>query len=298
MKSLSILIPEYRDLCVEQVKALASQCSAIADFSWEIIIVDDGTPLDDALNIIQLNHVIDSIDNRCRFITRRHNYGRSSTRNFLANEARFDTLLYIDSGLMPNPQFVEKYVENIGKCPVVCGNIAVDKGSISLTNLRCKNELKAEKKFTAQKHAQNPYKNFHTGNFMIDRRLMLDNPMREDIKTYGYEDTLFGKQLAEKNNPVLHIDNPVFFIRFEGNECFLEKTKESIYTLYNYREELEDYSPLLHFVNKLKAYHLLWVSHIIYMWFSKAMEKNLKGNNPSLFIFSLYRVCLLSKLIL
>lgn len=297
MKSLSILIPEYKDFCVEQLKALSAQCKAVADFSWEIIVADDGTPPDDALNIIQLNNLINSIAG-CRLIMRDNNYGRSSTRNFLANEASFDTLLYIDSGLMPNPHFVEKYVENIGKAQVVCGNIGVDKDYIDLTNLRCKNELKAEKRFTSKKHAKDPYKNFHSGNFMINRQLILDYPFREDIKTYGYEDTLFGKQLAEKKISILHIDNPVLFVRFESNARFLEKIKEGITTLYNYREELIGYSPLLHFVNKLEYFHLLWIPHIIYMCLIYTMESNLKGNNPSLFVFSLYRVCLLSELIL
>lgn len=293
MKSLSILIPEYKDLCVEQLKALSAQCRAVADFSWEIIITDDGTPLESALNTFSVNDIYG-----CKLLMRHNNYGRSSTRNFLAHEAMYDTLLYIDSGLMPNPHFVEKYVENIGKAQVVCGNIAVDKDCIDLTNLRCKNELKAEKRFTSEKHAKEPYKNFHSGNFMIDRKLILDNPFREDIKTYGYEDTLFGKQLYEKKVSILHINNPVLFVRFESNARFLEKTKEGINTLYKYREEIEGYSPLLHFVNKLKDYHLLWIPHIIYSWLVNIMESNLKGNNPSLFVFSLYRVCLLSKLIL
>lgn len=302
MKGLSILIPEYKDDVVEQARLLAAQCKAVvadkiaagrmpSPFGWEIIVADDGTP-DDFQSV---NAGLESIEG-CKLIRRGRNYGRSSTRNFLALKAKFDNLLFIDSGLKPNPYFVEKYVENIGKSLVVCGNIEVDKACINMENLRCKNELKAQKRFTAEKHAMQPYKNFHSGNFMIDRQTMLDNPMREDITTYGYEDTLFGKMLSEKNISIRHIHNPALFVRFESNERFLEKTEEGISTLYKYRKELVGYSPLLDFVNKLSKWHLLWIPHIIYIFFGVLMSDNLKGRNPSVKFFSLYRVCLLSHL--
>lgn len=307
MKALSILIPVYGESVLWQVKLLHAQCSAIKDLSWEIVVAEDGRPrkaacsdaggISEASNAADIDDCNDEVAGmlHCRLIKREKNSGRAAIRNFLAREARFDNLLYIDAGLKPNPHLVENYVDNIGKSLVVCGNIAVDKACINMENLRCRNELRAQKRFTAAKHAIEPYKNFHTTAFMIDRQTMLANPLREDIRTYGYEDTLFGKQLADKHVSIRHIDNPVLFITFESNSRYLKKTEEAMYTLYNYRGELEDYSPLLHVVHLFQKLHLLWLPIIIGRCFVDKMVDNLTGRCPNLKLYSLYRVCLLAE---
>lgn len=310
MKELSILIPVYGEHILWQVKLLYAQCCAIKDLSWEIVVAEDGRPqqgtscydngiseagsYNDSLTEGSGNDEIAAMAH-CRLIKREKNSGRAAIRNFLAREARFNTLLYLDAGLKPNPHLVENYVDNIGKSLVVCGNIAVDKACINMENLRCRNELRAQKRFTAAKHAIEPYKNFHTTAFMIDHRTMLANPMREDIRTYGYEDTLFGKQLADKHISILHIDNPVMFTSFESNSRYLEKTEEAMYTLYNYREELEHYSPLLHVVHLFQKLHLLWLPIIIDRCFVDKIVDNLTGRHPNLQLYSLFRVCLLAR---
>ena len=310
MKELSILIPVYGENILWQVKLLHAQCSALRDLSWEIVVAEDGRPqqgtscydngiseagsYNDSLTEGSGNDKIAAMAH-CRLIKREKNSGRAAIRNFLAREARFNTLLYIDAGLKPNPHLVENYVDNIGKSLVVCGNIAVDKACINMENLRCRNELRAQKRFTAAKHAIEPYKNFHTTAFMIDHRTMLANPMREDIRTYGYEDTLFGKQLAEGLVSVLHIDNPILFTSFESNSIYLKKTEEAIQTLFDYRFELEHYSPLLHVVHLLYKLHLLWLPIAMGRCFGDKMVDNLKGRHPNLQLYSLYRVCLLAR---
>lgn len=288
MQGLSILIPVYRDSCVAQVVALHAQCLGL-DKPWEIVVADDGSPSPcDALNdeIATLTH--------CRLIKRQENVGRAAIRNFLAREARFDTLLYIDAGMMPSEGFVAAYVENMGKADVVVGSLKVAEGSVDLSNLRCKNEMKAEHGYSVVKSNEQPYKNFHSGNFMAERQVVLDNPFREDIKTYGYEDTLFGKGLADRHVSILHIENPLLFVRFESNERFLEKTREAMLTLYAYRHELKGYSALLHLVDSLQRYHLLWITVWINRLISTAVSRRLMGDKPSVFLYNVFRVGCLS----
>ena len=129
---------------------------------------------------------------------------------------------------------------------------------------------------------------------MAKRQVVLDNPFREDIKTYGYEDTLFGKQLADRHVSIIHIDNPLLFVRFESNERFLEKTREAMLTLYTYRHELKGYSALLHLVDRLKRYHLLWITVWINRLISTAVRRRLLGNKPSVFLYNVFRVGCLS----
>lgn len=292
MKAVSILIPVYNDNIVWQVTMLRNQCKAIDGLQWEIVVADDGS----SEEYLRRNRPLLSMEG-CRFIVRGQDYGRAANRNFLAQQARYDTLLYIDSGLKPNPHFVENYVNNVDKAEVVCGNIAVDPDHVDMANLRCRNELKAQQRFTAERHAMDPYKNFHTGNFMIQRRVMLAHPLREDIKTYGYEDTLFGKDLSIKGVSIRHIENPVMFVRFESNTRYVEKTREAIVTLYNYRHELEGYSPLLHLACLAGRYHLAGAVRLFHSLFGRMMEANLESRHPNLHVFSIYRLCLLVNMI-
>lgn len=288
MKGLSILIPVYCDSCVDQVKQLCRQCLGLK-MLWEIIVADDGSPKAAA----SLNDEVAEMDG-CRLIKRPVNVGRAAIRNFLAHEARFDTLIYVDAGMIPSKRFIAAYVKYIGKAEVVVGSLKVAKERIDLSNLRCKNELRAERKFSLRKRNMSPYTNFHSGNFMIDRMTMLDNPFSEKIKTYGYEDTLLGKGLADKHVSIIHIDNPLFFVRFESNARFLEKTKEALQTLYDLREELQGYSSMLRLVSHLQRYHLLWTTVWIKWLYSRGIKNNLLGPNPRLFLFNIFRICYLS----
>jgi len=133
---------------------------------------------------------------------------------------------------------------------------------------------------------------------MIRRQTMLDHPFRGEIKTYGYEDTLFGKGLAEKHVSILHIDNPLYFVRFEPNARYLEKTREAMLTLYTYREELQGYSGLLTLVSRLQHSHLLRITMWITMWITRltkdALTQSLSGNHPRLWMYNIYRICCLS----
>ncbi|EGN56094.1 glycosyl transferase family 2 [Hallella multisaccharivorax DSM 17128] len=288
MKGLSILIPVYCDSCVDQVKQLCRQCLGLK-MLWEIIVADDGSPGAAA----SLNDEVAEMEG-CRLIKRPVNIGRAAIRNFLAHEARFDTLIYMDAGMIPSEDLVGTYMRYTGKAKVVCGSIGVSKDCIDDTNLRCLNELKAEKAFSLRKRNMSPYTNFHSGNFMIDRMTMLDNPFSEKIKTYGYEDTLLGKSLADKHVSIIHIDNPLFFVHFESNARFLEKTEEALRTLYDLREELQGYSSLLRLVSHLQRYHLLWITVWIKWLYSRSIKNNLLGPTPKLFLFNIFRICYLS----
>lgn len=196
--------------------------------------------------------------------------------------------------MMPSEGFVDAYVKNMGKADVVVGSLKVAEECMDLSNLRCKNEMKAERGYSVDKSNEHPYKNFHSGNFMAKRQVVHDNPFREDIKTYGYEDTLFGKGLADRHVSILHIDNPLLFVRFESNSRFLEKTEEAMRTLYAYREELKGYSALLHLVDSLQRHHLLWITVWINRLISVAIRRKLKGDRPSVFLYNVFRVCSLS----
>ena len=112
INSLSILIPTYNNVCFELVKTLQAQAALLSDFEYEILVADDGST---DLSTITTNRKINEIEN-CRYIEREKNVGRSAIRNFLAKEAKYEWLLFIDSDLhIDNTDFVKKYSLAEGK---------------------------------------------------------------------------------------------------------------------------------------------------------------------------------------
>ena len=95
INNLSILIPTYNNVCLELVKDLQVQASLLSDFSYELLVADDGST--DKMTVKE-NLAINDLEN-CRYIEREKNEGRAVIRNFLAKEAKYEWLLFIDSNM-------------------------------------------------------------------------------------------------------------------------------------------------------------------------------------------------------
>lgn len=287
-KSLSILIPTYNDICVTLVQDLLDQCKDVAGLHFEILVGDDGSTsqasIDANSKIANLPH--------CRFITCGKNRGRAAIRNFLAREARYEWLLFIDSHMsVINAAFIEKYLSHTVDDGILYGGYKiVGDEDAHRGNLRWKYEVSCEETLTAENRMKNPYANFHTSNFCIPCEVMRSHPLDERFTHYGYEDVLYGKALKMAGIPIRHIDNPVGFGRFEDNGKFLHKTEEALSTLYQFREEIGDYSRMLTIIKKMKRYHLLWIPRCLYALLRSFLSHNLTGKHPSLKAFDLYRL--------
>lgn len=289
---LSILIPAYKDNVVKQVGSLQRQCKTLEGngLAWEIVVADDGSPR----AFFEVNSSVAEMEG-CRLLRRKENCGRSSTRNLLAREARYELLLYQDAGTLPGEGLVERFLKNAGNADVVCGSFTVSEAAALNGNLRCRYELRGQRRLTAARRNEHPYRCFHVNNFMVRRKVMLDNPFDETMSGYGYEDVLLGKELEKSGVKVLHIDNPVAYPSFEDNAAFLDKTASAIDTLYIYRDVLQGYSGMLDVVQKLLRHRLLWLPCRMMRRFSRRIELNLKSHNPSLLLFDLYRIGLLAE---
>ena len=125
---------------------------------------------------------------------------------------------------------------------------------------------------------------------MAHRKLIGTTPYNEQIKHYGFEDVLLGKRFKALNAHVNHIDNPVLFDDFEMNAVFLHKTEEALRTLSTFQTELKGYSNLLEMAEKLHRMHTDRVVAWLYKLLHKPLKHNLKGNNPSVFLFNIYKL--------
>ena len=283
-KSLSILLPTYNCNCVRLVTELQRQCvESKADF--EIIVADDGSP---NKNYIEENQEIRRLKG-ITYIIREQNIGRSAIRNFLVSKAQKEWLLFIDGDLsLDNPHFISNYLQAEGDVIVggieIGGNREAWKG-----NLRYRYEQAYKSKNSLENRQENPSQHLAT-NFMAHRKFIGNNPYEEQITHYGYEDVLLGKMLHRQGADIRHIKNPVLFCDFESNAMYLKKTEEALRTLYRFRNELADYSTLLHTVEKIKKIRAVWAFKLTYLLFNKFIKHCLQGNNPGIFWFNVYKL--------
>ena len=191
MAELSILIPTYNDDCVSLVTGLQQQAESL-HIDYEVLVADDGST-DVAVKIS--NRAINQLPH-CRFVERPENVGRAAIRNFLASQARYAWLLFIDGDMvLTHPDYLRQYL-NVMLTPSL--RLTVAYGGLSIAplqpgNLRSMYEHAAAPEHTLERRQQFPYHDFHTANFLIPRQLMLQHPFDERFRHYGYEDVLFGR---------------------------------------------------------------------------------------------------------
>ena len=290
--SLSILIPTFNNVCVELVNSLQAQAVVLPGLNYEILVADDGSTQPDT---VAANQAINRIEG-CRYIVRKENVGRASIRNFLAREAQGEWLLFIDSDMVVRKSdYVASYLQTIEAhslhARLFYGGYTTSFAQADKHNLRYLFEQRNPQNANCQLRQQSPYADFHTSNFLIARTLMLQFPLDERFKHYGYEDVLFGKTLQENGIEICHIDNPLSFETFESNLAFLNKTEEGLRTLFCFRRELGSYSRLLQVVDNLERLPLVCkLTRNIFPFVSLHIKSRLTGNKPSVFWFNIYKL--------
>lgn len=282
---LSILLPVYNCSCVALVTELQRQCVECGT-EFEIIVADDGSSV---ASYIEHNLRIERLDG-VRYITRKQNVGRSAIRNFLISQAQGEWLLFIDGDLtLDNSHFIRRYLQ--AKSNVVVGGIRIGGDPNRWkNNLRYHYEKAYEQKNTPQDRQCHATKHFRTTNFLAHKDIMMEHSFDENFVQYGYEDVLFGKSLAMDHIAITHIDNPITLDFFESNSEFLDKTEQSLRTLYTFRNQLKGYSQLLETAEKIKKLHLQKLVNAAYFLVGQRIKKHLQGNNPSIFLFNVYKL--------
>ena len=283
-KSISILLPTYNCTCVALVRALQAQCVATG-IDFEILVADDAST---DKSCIVTNRAIEALEG-VRYIVRNVNVGRSAIRNFLVNEASKEWLLFIDGDLsLDNPQLIRNYLDADGD--VIVGGLKIGGDeNVWKSNLRYRYERASEEQINAINRAKRPYQHLST-NFMVRKTLTGDHPYNTNFKRYGYEDVLLGKDFQRKKLKVRHIDNAVLFDSFEPNDVFIAKTEESLRTLYHFKSELNGYSKLLAMAEKINRLHCVGAVSFLYKLTNKPIKRQLQSNNPSVFLFNIYKL--------
>jgi glycosyltransferase involved in cell wall biosynthesis len=293
---LSILIPTYNQDISKLVNDLYLQAKeSYTDF--EIIVMEDCSNL-----YVAENKKIKQLD-FCRHIELDQNIGRSAIRNKLADEAKFNHLLFIDCDAeVCTTHFVEKYLSFCKEECVVIGGTAYDENEQNPAfSLRLKYGRIREARSAIQRSKHNTYHNFATFNFLISKSLFNKVRFDETIRGYGHEDTLFGHQLHELGCDFIQIENPLIHRGLDNNETFIQKTEEgtrNLYLLYQtgHYPFLIDESKLLHTFVKIRSWKLNSLFALKFIFTKKILRWLLNRKSPSLLLYDLYKILFLCKL--
>ena len=284
---LSILIPTYNYSIVELVRNVHKQ-AIIAKIPFEIIVIDDCSTNQD---IINKNDVIENLA-FCSYIKNKKNLGRTATRNSLAKKATYNLLLFLDADVLPKyDDFINRFELNLNsKYKVIYGGVCYDqeKPERELI-LRWKYGHHRETK-SVKERLKEPY-TIVSSSLLINKEVFFENNTSKS-NTYGL-DILFSGNLLKNNILVKHIDNPVYHLGLENSTSFLNKSLEAVkstYLLENNNQINKDLRPLQKSYLFLKKWKVDGLFYVFIKLLNKPIKSNLLSNNPSMFLFDIYRL--------
>ncbi|MFC6999292.1 glycosyltransferase family 2 protein [Rufibacter roseus] len=290
VSEISILIPVYNQNVLPLVEALLLQASSLT-VPYEIRVYDDGS----SAEVKSVNQRLSSQPNVV-YQEVAENIGRSKIRYLLAQEAQYEWLLFLDNDVLPAKEdFLLKYIQN-SKAPVAVGGVAYQEKYPREAKLRWlygKNREQASS-FNRQK---TPYDRVFFSNLLLKKQVFLTAMAGIAVQGYGHEDSLFAHRLKLEQVDVQHLDNYVYHLGLESADVFLAKTEQAIENLVHLQktEGLGQESMLFKTYCKLKSTGLVGRLKSQLHWLLPVLRRNLRSENPSLFLFDLYKLLLLIK---
>jgi GT2 family glycosyltransferase len=286
---LSILIPIYNQSIVKLVEELKLQCVK-AKIAFEIICLDDFSNQKTKNNNRSVNELMG-----VNYVELSENIGRSKIRNRLANLARYDHLLFIDSdSKIGHKKYIKNYLQHISKNQdvVICGGT-----SYSTHPPKSKDKYLH---WIYGTHRESPKANirnkrseelFHSNNFVCHRKVILMHSFDSTIDGYGYEDLEWALRLQKAGIKVDHIDNPLIHSGLKNKQQFLNDTKQSLTNLaILYRDGKIPNSRLIRFYKKLEKFGLLRLSLKLLNWKKDQIFDKLMEDKPKLIYLDLYKL--------
>lgn len=284
---VSILIPVFGESIDAQLASLAAEAKGL-DYPVEIIVCDDASPSP------KEPHFSDYKGVDFKFLQLDENMGRARIRNYLAEQASFNILIFIDADCQPIlGNFISNYVSQSNDSNVLVGGqlFAAEKPSSQKVQLRWLYGTKVEAR-ALKERKKFPYTSFMANNFCISKSLLNQYPFDSKHTGYGHEDTLFGMQLRNFDVEVVHIENPIRHLGAETNEQFLDKTEEGVRnlaTLY-LQGKLDSHVRLIKTYEQLLYTGFVGLTRNIMAKRQNGYRKNLVGPSPNLRKFSLFKL--------
>jgi glycosyltransferase involved in cell wall biosynthesis len=289
---ISLLIPVYDYDIIALVHGMKNALGKVPEFC-EILIGDDGSSPEYKEKYKSLE------EEGVRLLSYEKNIGRAAIKNRLAMEASGDFLLFIDADTVLQgtaEAYFRKWLPMMPLYKVICGGIYYHDAPPGDPDklLRWKYGKWSEQRRASEKN-KNPHQWFTTFNVLIEKAVFSKIRFNEELKQYGYEDTLMGYQLKKAGIDILHIDNGLIHEGLETNKEFLNKTKlgiENLSKLYDNITDKKTFSrtvKILRTYNYLRFFRLTNILARFYIMYRDRMEIRLESGNISVFLFRFYK---------
>ncbi len=283
---LSVLIPTYNYSITELLDALQAQITQLQQ-PVTVVICDDAST---QISIANQNK-IHAQQLGFTYLANNTNLGRTATRNFLANSATTDWLLFLDADILPEQStFLVNYIDAIKQqYDAVFGGITYGDRPKKEELLRWVYGKTRESKSVDQrnKHAY----------FIISQNLCITKSMFLSCNTYTQNayglDILFSNNLKQNKAKVLHINNPVIHLGLETSQAFIKKTLQGINTTVQLEKQgllASDLRPIQRVYLRLKKLRLTGLFLALSKLFKSVILKNLNSTKPSMRMFDCYRL--------
>jgi hypothetical protein len=226
------------------------------------------------------------------------NLGRSAIRNALVHAARFEQLLFMDcDSKVVSSDFIKNYLAHAAPDRLVYGGRCYRATPPDDAALRFHWHYgRQREQTTAAERSRSPYRSFMTNNFLIPKAIFLEILFDETLRQYGHEDTLFGMELASRNIPILHIDNPLEHDGLETVAVFLKKTAQGIENLAELQAQGKSIqTKLIDTYGKLEKWRLAGIAFWFLQRFAPMLLRCIQSSPSKLLCFDLYKLYLLMK---
>lgn len=282
------MIPVYNYNVVALVTHIHSQLQ-LCSVPFEIIALDDAS----TSNVVHDNNSLSNLE-FTSYIKSNNNLGRTNARQYLAEKASYEWLLFLDADVMPK---TEIFISNYLKCTdsdyeAVYGGFAYHE-DLPDSNYRLRWTYgKTHEQISAKERNKRPYKVIISANFMIKKSVFIEINSEIEDKGYGF-DNYFAALLKMNSVKVFHIDNEVYHLGIETSKGYLKKKEnaaETLLSLYKANKIESHQNDLLLLFIKLKRFKFHYIFSWVYKLLKKPFQHNLLGSKPSMNLLQLYRI--------
>jgi len=286
---ISVLIPTYNYNVYPLVKEVQKQLLK-SGIDFEILVYDDAST-----QVFETTKILTELEN-IRYQKMPQNLGRLALRYKMAQDARYDKLLFTDADMFPKDRFfiakMLKTIEN-HSADVYFGGIQVPPNPPSPDRILRWKYGKERENMPLEERKKRPYKSLLCGSIVIDKNVFIaDAKPMFTIKKYGL-DTYFSFLLKQHQRKILHYHNPIVHLGLEPNKVFLSKSQEAVQT-YHYLVQQRlmptSYIKLTATGEKIKKFLPKRFSRFIYKLLKPILEWQLLSKQPVLFFFDIYKL--------
>ena len=252
----------------------------------EIIVIDDASDK----TYREQNEIAKTLADQ--YIQLTQNIGRSAIRNRFVEYAKYAFMLYLDCDVMPaSDRYLTVYTSLAHKDAYAVwygGRIYEDKKPAKDQLLRWTYGRKIESRPSVER-SRDPYRSFHSNNFMVRKELLQRFPFDESLRGYGHEDTMFTFVMRQNTIPIVHLDNPVINMHLESNARFLDMTDEGLVHLKKIAKipGMEEHVRMLGIYSELKDAGL---DKLLFPWVRNAARKLLEKGFSWMWLLQVYKL--------